>query len=56
MSLLVYPSLLETGVENMASDWWLMQQAVNVSLPLFRHYEWAKPEISFWIWAKMAMG
>ena len=61
MSLLVYPSLLETGVENMASDWWLMQQAVNVSLPLFCHYEWAKPEISFgygqkWQWVEGETG
>jgi len=61
VSLLVYPSLSEAGVENMATDWWLMQHAVKVNLPSFRHYSWVKPEISFgygqkWHWVEEEAG
>ncbi|MDG1139191.1 MAG: hypothetical protein P8N49_06695 [Opitutales bacterium] len=61
MSLLVYPSLIETGAENMASDWWLMQHSVKANLPLFRHYQWEKPQISFgygqkWQWVEQEAG
>ena len=56
MSFHIYPYLKESGSENMASDFWLFHNAISGS-PIFRHYGWIKPEITFgygqdWNWIK----
>ncbi len=57
MSLRIYPALTEKGVENMATDWWLLKEAVFSEMPAFRHYQWKVSEISFgygqnWEWVE----
>ena len=52
--MLTLPYAKETGLKNMATDWWLFENAVT---PTFRHYQWTEPEISFgygqdWKWAE----
>ena len=47
MSFVIYPTLIESGIENMATDWWLMERSVVIKQPCFRHYQWKKPEVSF---------
>ena len=47
MSFVIYPTLIEGGIENMATDWWLMERSVLIKQPCFRHYQWKKPEVSF---------
>ena len=53
----IYPFLVENGSENMAADWWLMEQATQSSRPLFRHYAWRTAVTSFgygqnWKWVE----
>ena len=50
--MLIYPNSKDSGNKNMATDWWLFE---NASAPCFRHYQWAFPETSFgygqdWEW------
>ena len=50
--MLIYPNSKDTGNKNMATDWWLFE---NATAPSFRHYQWASPETSFgygqdWEW------
>ena len=57
MSLQIYPALTEKGVENMATDWWLLKEAVFSEMAVFRHYHWKVSEISFgygqnWEWVE----
>lgn len=45
----------------MASDWWLFGQHGRSGLPVFRHYGWSKPQISFgygqdWKWVRENVG
>ena len=61
MSLSVYPTRQESGSENMATDWWLLQNASNHEMPSLRHYLWNKHEISFgygqnWEWVEKETG
>lgn len=56
MSFHIYPYLNESGPENMASDYWLFHKSISSS-PIFRHYGWVQPEITFgygqdWNWVK----
>jgi lipoate-protein ligase A len=52
--MLTLPYAKETGLKNMATDWWLFE---NAETPTFRHYQWTESEISFgygqdWKWAE----
>ena len=47
----------ENGVDNMATDWWLLQKAGDARQTAFRHYLWQKQETSFgygqnWKWVE----
>ena len=58
MSLLIYPDRTESGVENMATDWWLFK---NSNHPSIRHYKWIKEVVSFgygqdWRWVEQKTG
>ena len=37
----------ELGVENMATDMWLLERASQWVAPAFRRYGWARPQITF---------
>ena len=55
MSLNLLPKRIESGPENMASDWWIFMESGKLGLPVFRHYGWSGPAISFgygqdWNW------
>ena len=50
----IYPKSKESGVQNMATDWWLFETADK---PSFRHYKWTSSETSFgygqdWKWVE----
>ena len=50
----IYPKSKESGVQNMATDWWLFE---NADKPSFRHYKWTSSETSFgygqdWKWVE----
>ena len=52
--MLIYPESSENGLQNMATDWWLFENASTAS---FRHYTWSKTETSFgygqdWKWVE----
>lgn len=52
--MLVYPTSTDSGINNMATDWWLFE---NAESPLFRHYKWKINETSFgygqdWEWVE----
>ena len=52
MSVQCFSSKCESGVKNMATDWWLFE---NAKVPSFRHYQWKQVETSFgygqdWQW------
>ena len=38
LKMQVFPFIKELGVENMATDWWLLEQAAHSPEPSFRHY------------------
>ena len=57
MSLRIFPTRIENGPENMASDWWLFLDQSAQKTPSFRHYGWVGPEASFgygqdWAWVR----
>ena len=47
LSLLHYPTLSESGPENMGTDWWLFSTQEYPDQPKFRYYDWVGDEISF---------
>ena len=45
----------------MASDWWIFMESGKLGLPVFRHYGWSGPAISFgygqdWNWVRKEAG
>jgi lipoate-protein ligase A len=61
LSLNLFPKRIESGSENMASDWWLLLEHGKLGFPAFRHYDWSSPEISFgygqdWEWVRENVG
>ena len=56
MSFVIYPTLIESGIENMATDWWLMERSVVIKQPCFRHCQWKKPEGQFWLRTRLEQG
>ena len=50
----IYPKSEDIGIRNMATDWWVFE---NAKKPSFRHYRWTRPETSFgygqdWEWVE----
>lgn len=50
----IYPKAKDTGIQNMATDWWLFE---NARVASFRHYQWTLAETSFgygqnWEWVE----
>ena len=52
--MLLYPITTDVGLNHMATDWWLFE---NANFPSFRHYKWEIEETSFgygqdWRWVE----
>ena len=50
----IYPKSEDIGIRNMATDWWVFE---NAKKPSFRHYRWTRPETSYgygqdWEWVE----
>ena len=50
----IYPKSEDIGIRNMATDWWVFE---NAKKPSFRHYKWTRQETSFgygqdWEWVE----
>ena len=61
LSLRIFPKRIESGPENMATDWWLFLKQGEQGCPAFRHYGWIAPEASFgygqdWTWVQKHIG
>ena len=56
MSLLVYPSLLETGVEKYGLRLVAHAASRECQSPFISSLRMGEAGDQFWIWAKMAMG